>query len=527
MSAQQTLYNKYRPQTFAEVVDQNHIKITLQNEIAGDKLAHAYLFTGPRGVGKTTVARILAKSINCEKRKKGDSEPCNKCAACDEVNQAKSLDLVEVDAASQTKVDQTRENIIAASRISATAGRTKIFIIDEVHMLSTASFNALLKTLEEPPAKVFFILATTEVHKVPETIISRCQRFDFHRLGVEDLIKWMDNICQLEGIRVKKDVLTAIAVQAEGGARDALSLLGQILTLSDKEVTYDQASLVLPRSDWEVISKLVDHLIDKKPGQAIDLLNKALSEGIDLNQLIKNMIEYLRQMLLLKITSNKEKLKLDLDKSAQKAIIKQGEKVTVDRLVYMLDILLEKFQQIKLSTIPQLPIELAFILICNNGDNEGDGSDINPGDLLSSEPDKNKSNQENDQKPMKQEKSTAKSKLKLSDIQDKWSVILRDLKQYNHSLSAFMKVARPISLEAGEFKIGFQYSFHNEILHTNNNKRKIEDIISKHVGGQIFINGQVDEDYEKREVWLVQSNDNKDKEVKAEEPEVDVATAFS
>jgi DNA polymerase-3 subunit gamma/tau len=221
---------------------------------------------------------------------------------------------VEIDAASQTKVDQTRENIIAASRVSASAGRTKVFIIDEVHMLSTASFNALLKTLEEPPAKVLFILATTEVHKVPETIISRCQRFDFHRIGIEDLVKWQEKICQTEGYQVSRDVLAAIAKQAEGGARDALSLLGQILTLSDKKITFDQASLVLPRSDWTIITALVDYFIKYQADKAIDLLNNSLSEGVDLNQLVKDLIEYLRQILLLKLSNSREKIKLDLDK---------------------------------------------------------------------------------------------------------------------------------------------------------------------------------------------------------------------
>jgi len=535
MQAQKTLYNKYRPQAFAEVIDQNHIKVTLQNEIASGKLTHAYLFTGPRGIGKTTVARILAKTVNCENRKEGESEPCNNCQSCNDINQGKSLDLVEIDAASQTKVDQTRENIIAASRVSASAGRTKIFIIDEVHMLSTASFNALLKTLEEPPAKVLFILATTEVHKVPETIISRCQRFDFHRIGIEDLVKWQAKICQAEGYQVSRDVLMAVAKQSEGGARDTLSLLGQILTLSDKKITFAQASLVLPRSDWTIVTALVDCFVKYQADKAIDLLNKSLDEGVDLNQLVKDLIEYLRQILLLKLSDNREKIKLDLDKDSQKLVADQAEGLTVLRLVEILDILLVKFQQIKFSTIPRLPIELAFIIICRienktkNDIDRPDNAGSNPHSL-------NQDQQTNvdsglkdviKQETIPKDPPRTKSKLKLSDIQSKWLDILKDLKQYNHSLSAFLKVARPISVENGVFTIGFQYSFHCEILENISNRKVVGEIVSKHINDKIEVRGILDDQFANRAEWLVSEGPAGDEEKKtSEEPKVDVAAAF-
>src|SRR3989344_5558425 len=184
-----TLYRKYRPQTFAEVVGQNHIKTTLQNELEKDKIAHAYLFSGPRGLGKTTMARLFAKAVNCLTRKSGQSEPCNQCNSCQEVITGRSLDVIEIDAASHTGVDNVRENIIENSRFTPTSRKFKVFIIDEVHMLSTSAFNALLKTLEEPPEHAIFILATTEIHKVPETIVSRCQHFDFHKVPTADIVK--------------------------------------------------------------------------------------------------------------------------------------------------------------------------------------------------------------------------------------------------------------------------------------------------------------------------------------------------
>ena len=566
MQSKQTLYNKYRPLSFADVVNQNHIKITLQNEVASDKLAHAYLFNGPRGIGKTTIARILAKAVNCEDRKEGTYEPCNKCDSCQEVDMGKSLSMVEIDAASQTKVDQTRENIIAASRVSASAGRIKVFIIDEVHMLSTASFNALLKTLEEPPAKVLFILATTEVHKVPETIISRCQRFDFHRLSVVDLVQWMEGICELEKCEVSKDVLQAIAKQAEGGARDALSILGQVLTLSDKKITFEQASLVLPRSDVKIISELTDHLIDRQAGQAIDLFNRSLMEGIDLNQVTIDWIDYLRQLLLLQLSADKKILQLNFDKEVQKKMTEQVAKLSASRLIFMIDTMLNKYQQIKLSSIPHLPIELAIVMICERSENtplhvgrnnSGDKPKLEskpeskPEAKLEAKPDEprqqpevkvdipiaTKVEQEEALKPP----LVGNSNLNLDAVQSKWLDILMSFKEYNHSLSALMKVARPISFENGVFTIGFQYLFHSEVLEDKNKKRVSEEIFTKHMGEPIFLKVIIDENYDKRDVWEVNMQDGTEDEspedqmmpasIEPAKPvekdvEVDVATAF-
>ena len=222
------LYRKYRPQSFADFVGQEHIVKTITNALAMGRVAHAYLFCGPRGVGKTTIARILAKAANCENRKKDDYEPCNKCLACQEINQGKSLDIIEIDAASHTGVDDIRE-LRDGIRFSPTRLRYKVFIIDEVHQLSKAAFNALLKTLEEPPEYAIFILATTEIHKVPETIISRCQKFDFHRLSMEKIIERLAKIAKSEGVKIEKPALEMVAMNAEGGMRDAESLLGQIM----------------------------------------------------------------------------------------------------------------------------------------------------------------------------------------------------------------------------------------------------------------------------------------------------------
>ncbi|MCK4745029.1 DNA polymerase III subunit gamma/tau, partial [Candidatus Parcubacteria bacterium] len=224
----QVLYRKYRPMNFAEVVGQEHIKQIITNEIKMGKVAHSFLFFGPRGVGKTTLARIISKSLNCEKRKDSEFEPCNKCGSCKSINAGSDLNIIEIDAASHTGVDNVRENIISVSKVAVNPNKHKVFIIDEVHMLSTSAFNALLKTLEEPPKNVVFILATTEIHKVPQTIISRCQRFDFQKIALEKIVKCLAEISKKEGVKIKEEILKNIAYNSEGCLRDAESMLGQI-----------------------------------------------------------------------------------------------------------------------------------------------------------------------------------------------------------------------------------------------------------------------------------------------------------
>ena len=258
MRSMATLYRKYRPQNFKEVVGQNHIKITLENEIKTGKTAHAYLFCGPRGVGKTTMARVIVKTINCLNRKDSDSDPCNECEICKDITAGRSLDIIEIDAASHTGVDNVRENIIANARAVPSRCKYKVFIIDEAHMLSISAFNALLKIIEEPPVYVMFILCTTEAHKIPVTIISRCQRFDFKRISVNDLVKKLNYIIKKEDIKVDKSVLEMIARQSGGHMRDAESLLGQIVAIGGKEITQEEADLVIPRNDLNEVINFVD-----------------------------------------------------------------------------------------------------------------------------------------------------------------------------------------------------------------------------------------------------------------------------
>ena len=298
------LYQKYRPQTFSEIFGQNNIKTTLQNEILNNKVSHAYLFCGPRAVGKTTLARVLAKAVNCQNRKEDEYEPCNQCYNCQSIIGSSNFDVIEIDAASNTGVDNVRENIISLSRVNNSNNSYKVFIIDEVHMLSLSAFNALLKTLEEPPANVIFILCTTEVYKVPLTIISRCERFDFKRIALGDMVAKLEVIVRNEKIKVDQDVLELIALKADGHLRDAESLLSQIIAVSGEKIDLSTANLVIPYNDLDESLRLLEYLSEKKSADAIKTINDLIDNGIDLKIFSQNFILIERVFLLKTIAIN-------------------------------------------------------------------------------------------------------------------------------------------------------------------------------------------------------------------------------
>ncbi|MBL7053564.1 MAG: DNA polymerase III subunit gamma/tau [Candidatus Portnoybacteria bacterium] len=356
------LYRKYRPKTFGEVVNQDHIKKTLINALKLDKVAHAYLFTGTRGTGKTTIARLLAKAINCTQRK--DSEPCNKCQACLEINNSKSLDLIEIDAASNRGIDEIRE-LRDGIKFSPSSLKYKVFIIDEIHMLTREAFNALLKTLEEPPAHAIFILATTEIHKVPQTIISRCQKFDFHKLTIDKIVERLNWISKQEKIKIEKSALELIAVNADGSVRDGESLLGQIMSMEDKNITLEEVQTILGITDIKAVSDLAGYLIEKNSGEAIKHINQIVNQGHDLVQFTKSLISYLRKMMILKIDPELSKLvTAELTKEQIQCITEQGEKLDSTDIIKIIHIFIQAGNEIKLADFQQLPLELAIVECC-------------------------------------------------------------------------------------------------------------------------------------------------------------------
>jgi len=354
------LYRKYRPQKFSELIGEKEIITILQNEIKQEKTAHAYLFAGPRGVGKTTMARILAKAVNCANRKKGEAEPCDQCLSCQEIAQGKSFDLIEIDAASNRGINEIRE-LKERIRFLPSLSRFRVFIIDEVHMLTPEAFNALLKTLEEPPSYVLFILATTKIHELPETIISRCQVFKFTKIPLEEIVDYLKEIAKKEGVKISEEVLKIIAFRSEGCARDAMSLLGQIIALGDKEITLEEAMLVLPPSQLNLVIDLLDLLIKKEAKGAIELVNNLLAEGGDLDQFITDFIDFLRKVFLQKVGVLDESYKFHLDEELNKNLTRLALSIDLKDLVR----LIERFVKLKIgfeySEIPQLPIELAIL----------------------------------------------------------------------------------------------------------------------------------------------------------------------
>ena len=310
------LYNKWRPQTWDEVVGQQHVIQTLRNAVTGGRVVHAYLFAGPRGTGKTTAARLLAKAVNCLDPDPA-RRPCNQCAYCVAVNEGRFLDLIEIDAASNTSVEDVRD-LRDKINFTPNQGKFKVYIIDEVHMLSTAAFNALLKTLEEPPAHAIFILATTEMHKIPATVLSRCQRHEFRRVPVDDIVKQLTRIADSEKLTVEPEALTLIARQSAGGMRDAISLLDQMAS-SGKEITLGLTQIVLGTATSQTVIALVNAVIERAPAAGMDAIHTALDSGTDPRLLARQVVDYLRALLLIQMGNvSGVDLASDIRKQAEK-----------------------------------------------------------------------------------------------------------------------------------------------------------------------------------------------------------------
>lgn len=355
------LYRKFRPQNFKDVKGQDHIVTTLKNQIEAGRIGHAYLFCGTRGTGKTTVAKLFAKTVNCEHRV--DGNPCGECPSCKAIAAGASMDVLELDAASNNGVDNVRD-IINDVSYSPTNGNYKVYIIDEAHMLSVGAFNALLKTLEEPPSYCIFILATTEVHKLPITIRSRCQRYDFKRIDLDTIVERLQELADAEKLEVEPKALRYLAKMADGAMRDAISLLDQCISFHIGEtLTYEMVLEVLGAVDTEVFSKLFRSIVDRNVIGCIELLDDIIIQGRELSQFVSDFAMYLRNLLLAKTTDDIEKV-VDVTEENKKRLMEEADMIEADTIIRYIRIFSELSSNLKFAAQKRILTEVALIKLC-------------------------------------------------------------------------------------------------------------------------------------------------------------------
>lgn len=481
----QTLYRRWRPRGFSDFVGQSHVVTTLVNAVAGKKVAHAYLFTGPRGTGKTSIAKILAKALNCENPK--GAEPCDQCSNCVRINEGVFLDVLEIDAASNRGIDEIRD-LREKVKFAPAEGKYKIYIIDEVHMLTAEAFNALLKTLEEPPEFVVFILATTEVHKIPATILSRCQRFDFKRFTINEIKGRLEQIVTAEKLEASGGGLELIAKHADGGMRDAVSLLEQAIAHSESKLEEADVRAILGLIDQEEIEGITSAIIERDTKKALELLAKVNLSGKDLWQFGRSLVEHFRELLL---------TALGTEKSDKEAEFNSAE------LVRIIETLADATADVKRSQQSALPLELALIKLTTATsirDLEtriaklealvrGDAKlvDTKPNPINESV---NRNNITKTAVPKeKTEQFTISQPVQplITDPMKHWEVFLEVIKKKKRTLAALVQEGKPVSFEDEELVVGFpaNLKFHLENVKSPNNKELLESILKNICGREL------------------------------------------
>lgn len=509
------LYRKFRPGEFDEVKGQEHIVTTLRNQIQTERIGHAYLFCGTRGTGKTTIAKILAKAVNCMNPVNGN--PCNACEICQKINRQTSMNVIEIDAASNNGVANIRD-IIEEVQYSPAEGKYKVYIIDEVHMLSTGAFNALLKTLEEPPSYVIFILATTEPHKIPITIHSRCQRYDFRRITIDTIAGRLRELVDREQVQAEEKALRYIAKVADGSMRDALSLLDQCIAFYlGQELTYEKALEVLGAVDTSVYSQMFRSVVQGEVVSCIKLIDEMMMQGRDLGQFISEFIWYLRGLMLIDSSEQGGDL-LDVSKEQFSQMLEEGKMIDVEGLIRYIRILSDLSGQIRYSTQKRVLTEVTFIKLCKpQMDTVQDISSlksridalekqVEQGVVLGNTRDstgvENKTNGQNaaQEKPVKKPKVLPKALPEdLKEILQRWNEVLV---QYGQPGQTYLNLAKKVLSEQGTLVLQF-VNKHDEDFFLQNDgaeRNQLQQIIGNLIGREVTletrtVNETVDAEY--------------------------------
>lgn len=505
------LYREWRPQQFSEIVGQVHISRTLQNAVRTGRISHAYLFCGPRGTGKTTSAKVLAKTLNC--LNPVDSEPCNECENCKRVTEGTSMDVMEIDAASNRGIDEIRD-LREKVKFAPSEGRYRIYIIDEVHMLTTEAFNALLKTLEEPPAHVIFVLATTEPHKIPTTVLSRCQRFDFRSIGQTDIVGRLRTVVDEIEITAQDEALELIARSAEGGMRDALSILDQCISFGGQTVSTEDVNSVLGTVNSEFLIKITQSFIDYDVTSGLTLVNNLVRQGKDIRQFTKDLTQHFRNLLLAEVCGESNELipvSADMLGEMKKAASRLGKK----RIITLIELFTSSEREMKWTSQPRLVLELAVIKAgdrilsedysdlterIHRLENALAGAQIPPTNAVGAKPLRPSATDHGKtvsrQTPAAARQETAINSfgqdfqsVDIDTVKKCWQEILQRIKKVRMSAKAFLIEGQPVNIKEGSLILTFpvEYTFHKEKVEQPDNRNAIEQVIREVTGANLKI----------------------------------------